>query len=825
MEAKEGTIMQDTDIERREVPISGMTCVMCSRAVERSIGALPGVRGATVDLARERAAVEFDPSTTSMDDIIGAVRKAGYEVPRDEITVNVGGMTCAVCARNVERTLLRVGGISEARVNLATESVKVAYSGRNPPLSDIRRAVEGAGFGYLGPVGSKDAGRGGSGKKGELRAKLLRFTVGFSVSVPMMLLMYAMRLDLLEVEFSYPVEYLFLAVTAPTFIFVSYPIFKAAFRSLRNRALNMDVMYSMGIGVAFGASILGTFGILLDRSFSFYDTALMLASFLTLGRYLEARAKGKTSRAIERLMEMAPSTATVMKAGVEKEIPLERVVVGDVVLVRPGDSIPVDGIVIAGESLVNESMITGEPVPVPKDKGKSVFGGTINENGVLRIRTAKVGKDTVLARIIRLVTEAQGSRPPVQRVADRVVTYFIPVILAVAILAFLGWYVVAGESLLFSLTVLISILVVACPCALGLATPTAVTVGIGRGAELGILIKNGEVLEVAPKLDVVVFDKTGTLTRGRPSVVEVITFGQKENELLGLAASLEWNSNHPLASALVEHAEMGGISLHDAEGFEQTVGKGVSGMVKDRNIMVGNRRMLEDEGIDFTRAAADLERMEKARRTAMLVAVDKRLAGVIGIADPPRKGAGLAVSQLKRMGLRVVMMTGDNERAARALARSVGITDVAADVLPESKESEVGKLQERGEVVAFVGDGINDAPALARADVGIAMGSGTDVAMESGDVVLVGSDVTDVAAAVQLGRKVMGRIKQNLFWALAYNSALVPLAAGVLRLFSDITFPPELAGGAMAMSSVTVVSLSLMLRRYVPPVLQGGKNG
>jgi Cu+-exporting ATPase len=580
----------------------------------------------------------------------------------------------------------------------------------------------------------------------------------------------------------------------------------------------MDVMYAMGIGVAYGASILGTFGIILTPDFMFYETAVMLASFLTLGRYMETKAKGRTTEAIKNLIGLQPKSATLLKEGQEVEVSVEEVQVDDLILVKPGEKIPADGLVVEGQSYVDESMISGEPVPVLKAAGQNVVGGTLNENGLLKFKATKVGRDTVLAQIITLVEEAQGSRPPIQRIADRAVAYFIPTILAIALAAFVYWYFIASETLLFSLTALISVLVVACPCALGLATPTAVTVGIGRGAQLGILIKSGEALEASEKLSSVAFDKTGTLTVGRPDVTDLKAFGMDEKDLLRLAASAESGSEHPLAEAVVRKAKEKGLSLIEASQFEALPGEGVVTQVSGRKVLAGNRMLFKEQGVDLPEdLLSSAALFEEQGKTAMLISQDGQACGVIAISDRLKDTAAAAVAELKRMKMDVVMITGDNSRSAAAVASQLGIDRVFSEVLPKEKANEVKRLQQDGNKVAFVGDGINDAPALAQADVGIAIGGGTDVAIETGDIVLMKDNLLDAVAAIQLSRKVISRIKLNIFWAFAYNAALVPVAAGVLYPIFGITFRPELAGLAMALSSVTVVSLSLLLKRYIPP--------
>lgn len=810
-----------TERRKAELKIAGMVCAACTAAIEKSLKSLEGVYRADVSLGTEIAYVEYDAEKVGLIDLERAVKDAGYEVINEHVVVRVGGMVCAMCVGALEIALKKLTGVTDARVNLAAEKAYITFNPRMTSLEDIKKAIEDTGYQYLGIAGEEAvADREKEALEKDLREKKQRIIIGFAVSLFLMALMYLPLHSIPAFHFlmTVPMEYVMLIISLPVFVYVSYPIFIAAFRSLRNRSLNMDVMYAMGIGVAFLASVLGTFRIVLTPDFMFYETAIMLASFLTLGRYLEAKAKGRTSEAIKALVGLQPRKATVLRDGSEFEVPLEDVQVGDVIVVKPGEKVPADGTIIDGQSYVDESMITGEPIPVLKEKDRNLVGGTLNKNGVLKFRATKVGKDTVLAQIISLVEEAQGSRPPIQRIADRAVNYFIPTILIIAASAFIYWYFIAHNTLLFALTALISVLVVACPCALGLATPTAVTVGIGRGAELGILIRGGEVLEASEKLNAVAFDKTGTLTVGRPDVTDIVSFGIDERELLRLAASAEKGSEHPLAEAVVRKARAEGIDLADAESFEAIPGKGVVSLVDGREVAVGNRMFFRDRGIDLpAEVLSRAEALEGQGRTAVLIGLDGRVSGVVAIADQLKDTAGEAVSELKRMNLRVVMVTGDNSKSASAVAEQVGINEVLSEVLPEDKADEVKRLQQSGNAVAFVGDGINDAPALASADVGIAIGSGTDVAIETGDIVLMRDDLLDAVAAIQLGRKVIARIKQNIFWAFAYNAALVPIAAGVLYPFFGITFRPELAGLAMALSSVTVVSLSLLLKRYIPP--------
>ncbi|MCU0632058.1 MAG: heavy metal translocating P-type ATPase [Methanolinea sp.] len=790
-----------------------MHCATCAVNIEKSLAIVGKAEHAEVNFGTDTARVEYNPARATLSDIERAVREAGYEVIHEQAAIKVGGMVCATCVETIEAALQALPGVVRAQVNLATEKAQVTYNSSLTTLEDMKAAIEDAGYQYLGLADQLSVEEEEKARQRDLQDKFRRFMVGFAVSIPL----FALMIVPLPVSM-HILSYLMLAISTPVFVYVAYPIFRAARMALKNRTLNMDVMYAMGTGVAYVSSVLGTLGIVLTHEFMFYDTAIMLASFLILGRYLEARAKGRTSAAIRALIGLRPKTALVVTGEGEKEIAIEDVLVGDVLLVKPGGKIPVDGTVTEGESYVDESMITGEPIPVLKATGAQLVAGTLNTNSILTFRAERVGKDTVLAQIIRLVEDAQASRPPVQRIADVAVSYFIPVVLAISILAFLVWYIVLGSSLLFALTALVSILVVACPCALGLATPTAVTVGVGRGAELGVLVRNGEALETADHVNMVVFDKTGTLTRGKPEVTDVFPAGLDKKTLLGIAAAVERNSQHPLAAAVVQKAMAEGAAAGEAEGFDTYGGKGVSARVLGEEVLVGNRAFLAEKGIilENDRGSVVLD-LQNEGKTVVLVAVGGTLAGILGIADTLKETTPAAVEVLKEMGMKVAMITGDNSLTAGAIGRRLRIEEVIAEVLPGEKAQEVARLQESGNVVAFVGDGINDAPALARADVGIAIGSGTDVAIESGDIVLVRDDLLDAAAAIQLSRKVMSRIRQNIFWAFAYNAALIPLAAGVLYPFTGYMLRPELAALAMALSSVTVVSLSLSLKRYLPP--------
>ncbi len=811
--------MAENHKKKTELKISGMTCASCATTIEKSLLNLNGVSKAQVNLGTETATVEYDQDKVKINNLNKTVTDVGYSVINEKTVIKIGGMTCAMCVKTNEEALKKLEGVVNAHVNLSAEKAYITYNPNLTTIADIRKTIEDAGYQFLGVEGDKTEDLEEKIREKSLKEKRNRIIIGFAVSIPLMALMY------LPLNWPFPMAYFMLVVSTPVFVYISYPIFRAGYRALKNKTLNMDVMYSMGIGVAFVSSIFGTFEFVLTREFLFYETAVMLATFLTLGRYLETRAKGKTSEAIKKLIGLQPKTATIIRDNSEIEIPIEDVQVNDIVIVKPGEKIPVDGIVVDGESYVDESMISGEPIPVLKRKNRNVVGGTLNKNGVIKFKATKIGKDTMLSQIISLVQDAQGSKPPVQRIADKAVAYFIPTVLAIAVISFIAWYVFIGNTLLFSLTSLISVLVIACPCALGLATPTAVTVGLGRGAELGVLIKKGEALEIPQKLTTIVFDKTGTLTKGKPEVTDIIGNRNDDNSLLRMVASVETNSSHPLAESIVRKSQEKKIKLVKVKKFNTLSGKGVVAVIDGKEMIIGNRVLFSEKKISFKKFEQKNVQLEREGKTVLLIGMDKKLIGLIAIADTLKETTKAAIGAFKSMGLKVIMITGDNPRTASAVGKQIGIDTVLAEVLPQDKALEVKKLQEKGEVVAFVGDGINDAPALAQADVGIAIGSGTDVAVESGEIVLVKDDLLDAVVAVQLSKKVMARIKQNIFWAFAYNSALIPVAAGVLYPFFGITFRPELAGLAMAMSSVTVITLSLLLKSYTPPIKRVKEQG
>ncbi|WP_048057806.1 heavy metal translocating P-type ATPase [Methanothermococcus okinawensis] len=762
------------------------------------------------------------------------------------VKIKIFGMTCAVCAKTIEKVLSKTDGVNSITVNLVDESAEVDFNPDVISIEEIGKKIEKLGFDVVGIGVDENLEDVEEHKELELKDKLHRVIVGAVFSVILYSMMY------MDIPYKPCLAFL---LSLPPLIYVAMPIFKAGFTSLKTKSLNMDVMYSMGMGVAYLSAIMATAGIL-PKDFMFYDTTIMLATLLTLGRYLEERAKGRTSEAIKKLMGLKPKTAKIIKDGKEAEVLIENVKIGDIIVVRPGEKIPVDAVVVEGESYVDESMITGEPVPNLKKSGDMVIGGTININGALRIKAEKVGKDTLLSQIIELVKNAQSSKPEIQGLADKVVSYFIPTVLIIALISATYWYFLNG--FLFAITILISVLVVACPCALGLATPTAITVGIGRGAELGILIKDSRVFDVSDKLNAMIFDKTGTITIGKPEVMDIIT-DMDIDEFLRMMAILESNSEHPIANAIVKKALERNldISNKEVEKFRAISGKGVIGFVDGKGVFIGNKLFIEeymgnnnknnntddknnknnnedndknnrsnknktnnedaenDNNHNYENIA---QKLENDGKTTLIVAVDGEIKGVIGISDKIKEDAKETIKALQNMGINTYMITGDNEKTAKIIGKNVGIAEnnIFANVLPDEKAKIVEKIRNNVDgYVGFVGDGINDAPALSTADVGVAIGGGTDIAIESGNVVLIKNRLKDVVGFVRLSKRILKQIKLNIFWAFAYNLMLIPVAAGVLYPYG-IVFRPELAAFAMTLSSITVVGLSLLLKKIQP---------
>jgi Cu+-exporting ATPase len=823
-----------TDTKKVTFKVGEMTCASCAQTVEETLQNAPGVARASVNFAMETATVEFDPRRVRPEELATRVEDAGYRLEAQDgqeikVTVAVGNMTCASCVNSVEEALRAVPGVRSAAVNLALERATIIYDAQLTGVTDLAEAVADAGYEFRGV--QEKAALGADFHERDMARKKHLLRVAMSLAIPALILTWVWPFEgALLGPFSLQDVVLF-ALATPVQFYAGWKFYKGMYKALRNRTANMDTLIAVGTSAAYAYSVIVTF---LPTFFPpevalvYFDTSAVIIALILFGNYLEAKAKSRSSAAIKKLLALAAKTATVVRDGREVEIPVEEVQVDDVIRVRPGEKIPVDGVVLEGYSSVDESVVTGESMPVDKGEGDEVIGATINRNGSLKFRATRVGDDTMLAQIVRMVAEAQEQKAPIQRIADRVSAYFVPAVIGIAATAFVFWFFF-GTSLwtpiggippfTFSLLIFISVLVIACPCALGLATPTAIMVGTGLGAENGILIKGGEALEMAHRIDTIVLDKTGTLTKGRPAVTDVVPFdGGDGADVLALAATAEANSEHPLAEAILAAAKERGVTWSEPEAFEAVPGHGVVARAEGARILLGNRRLLGEHDLPSAAVEDTLARLESEGKTAMLLAVDDKVLGIVAVADTLKETSRRAVAELKARGVEVVMMTGDNERTAKAIAAQVDIDRVLFEVLPEDKATEIKRLQAEGRIVAMVGDGINDAPALAQADVGIAIGSGTDVALETGDIVLVRDDILDVVAAIQLSARTMRKIRQNLFWAFGYNSAGIPIAAGLLYPALGWLLVPVIAAGAMAFSSVSVVTNSSLLKRYVPEI-------
>jgi Cu+-exporting ATPase len=804
------------------LPITGMTCANCALNIERNVKKLPGVKEMNVNFATEQASVAFDADEIQINDVVEKIHDAGYGVATATVEFPVTGMTCANCAMTIERTLKKkVPGVLNASVNFASERARVEYV---PSLTTIDRmidAIEDAGYGAIRPdeiLDEEDAEL--AARNAEIQNQTRKFLVGVLFTAPLFFLSMGRDFGLLGLwSHGAWVNWLFLMLATPVQFYTGWDYYTGGWKSLRNRSANMDLLVAMGSSVAYFYSL----ALLLYPPLGnhvYFETSAVIITLIKLGKMLESRTKGKTGGAIRKLMGLRPKTATILENGKERDIPVSLVTAGNTVIVRPGESIPVDGTVIEGESSVDESMLTGEPIPVDKGPGTQIAGGTINGEGRLKVEATRVGKDTALARIIRLVQEAQGSKAPIQALADRVAAVFVPSVIGIAFLTFILWWAIGGQFVP-SMIRMVAVLVIACPCALGLATPTAIMAGTGKGAEQGMLFKNSEALEMATKLDTIVLDKTGTITIGKPAVVNLMvsdTLVKDEQELLRVSASAERGSEHPLGRAIVNEAEKKGLELFEPHDFKASRGLGVKARVDGREVSVGKPQWFAEMGLRFNDALGDVRSLQAEGKTVMMVVVDQKLAGLIAVADTVKPESGDAISDLHQADLKVVMLTGDNAQTAQSIASTVGIDEVFSEVRPEEKSSKIKELQDHGEKVGMVGDGINDAPALAQADVGLAIGTGTDIAIETGDVILASGNLTGVSKAIRLSRATMRTVKQNLFWAFFYNIILIPVAAGVLYPFDFLPhflrqLHPILAALAMAISSITVVSNSLLLYR------------
>jgi Cu+-exporting ATPase len=810
----------------KSLKIEGMTCAACSKAVERAVKKLQGVTEASVNLATEKLSITFDEAQVSIEDIQLAVRKAGYKAITEAVkkTLKIEGMTCASCSKAVERAVKKLEGITDASVNLATEKLSISYEPSKVRVSDIKRVVASAGYRAVEEESTADTDK----EKKEKEIKLLwkKFIVSAIFTVPLLYISMGYMLGLPLPDFISPK--INPAAFALIQLFLTIPVIIAGnryytigFKVLLKRNPNMDSLIAIGTSAAVLYGVFATVMILGGNHMYahdlYFESAAVIITLITLGKYLESVSKGKTSEAIKKLMGLVPKTAIVIKEGKETEIAIDEVEVGDVILVKPGEKLPVDGEVVEGTTSVDESMLTGESIPVEKNAGDKVIGASINKNGTIKYRATKVGKDTALAQIIKLVEDAQGSKAPIAKLADVISGYFVPIVIGLAVVSGLAWYFIGGESAVFSLTIFISVLVIACPCALGLATPTAIMVGTGKGAEYGVLIKSGVALETAHKIETIVFDKTGTITEGKPKVTDIVTADSiTENDLLQLAASAEKGSEHPLGEAIVKDAEDKGLEFKKLDFFKAIPGLGIEVDIADKKLLLGNRKLMIESSISLKNLEETSDRLAEEGKTPMYIAIDKKIAGIIAVADTVKENSKKAIEKLHQMGIEVAMITGDNRRTAEAIAKQVGIDRTLAEVLPQDKANEVKKLQAEGRKVAMVGDGINDAPALAQADIGIAIGSGTDVAMESADIVLMRSDLMDVPTAIQLSKSTIRNIKQNLFWAFGYNTLGIPIAMGVLYIFGGPLLNPMIAGAAMSFSSVSVVTNALRLKSFKP---------
>jgi Cu+-exporting ATPase len=816
----------EKELERIDLPITGMSCASCAARIEKGLSNVEGVSQAIVNFAAEKATVVFHPSQTNLPHLIERVKDLGYGARIEKVVLPIQGMTCASCVNRVEKALSSLKGVVHVNINFATERASIEYLPGEATIKDFKKAVQEAGYQVLEVKEEDIVEKEKLAREAELSRLKWKFIIGAILLAPILILMYGAPLLERWVGISKETNFFiqFLLAT-PVQFWAGWQFYVGFWKAARHKTSDMNTLIAVGTSAAYLYSLIVTFGphLIMVKGLMvdvYFDTSAAIIVLILLGRFLEARAKGRTSEAIKKLIGLQPKTARVLRNGNEVDIPVEEVTPGDLVIVRPGEKIPVDGSVREGYSSVDESMVTGESLPVEKKAGDTVIGATMNKTGTFKFEATKVGRDTVLSQIIRLVQEAQGSKPPIARLVDVIASYFVPVVIGIAILTFITWYLFGPHpALTYAFLNFIAVLIIACPCALGLATPTSIMVGTGKGAENGILIRGAEALETAHQLNTIVLDKTGTLTKGEPSVTDIIEgerFSRKE--ILTMAASAEKGSEHPLGEAIVKKAKEESLNLLDPKGFQAIAGQGIEATVDSKRILLGNIKLMEEKKVRLNGLSVKAGHLSAEGKTPMFLAIEGQAAGIIAVADTLKENSKEAVEALQRMGLEVVMLTGDNERTARAIAHQIGIDRVLAEVLPEMKAEEVKRLQAEGKKVGMVGDGINDAPALAQADVGIALGTGTDVAMESSDITLIGGDLRGVVTAIALSKATIRNIRQNLFWAFAYNTILIPVAAGILFPFLGILLNPILAAGAMAFSSVTVVTNALRLRKFKPPM-------
>ncbi|MCZ0702646.1 Cu+-exporting ATPase [Natronobacillus azotifigens] len=808
-------------IEKVTLKLSGMSCTNCANTVEKALHKTEGVSDVSVNYAVEKAYVDYDPTQVSKDDLIATVKRSGYEAETSEqdkdknATMKIAGMSCSSCAQRVEKNIANLEGVSKVNVNYGTEKANVSYNPQKVKLTDLKHVVEKTGYKVIEEQGDNQQGKDADEEKMETAAKKMWSSVVFASTIMALMMVHMFIID---------IPYYFPIISVLAFfpiVIIGWETHVSSWRAVRNLSPNMDTLVTMGSIIPYGLNLLGFW---LPIS-SFVEMAAMIMTFHMVGRFLEAKAKGKASQAIKKLLEMGAKTAHILVDGVEKEIPVDELQLGDVMVIRPGEKVPTDGIIISGESSLDESMATGESLPVNRKVDDQVIGSTINKQGMLHVKATKVGKDTFLSQVIKMVEECQGSKVPIQEFADRVTGFFVPIVILLSLSAFIlwmsfpdffvpilqyfnfPWTMVDLPILSLSLLAMIAVLVISCPCALGLATPTAIMVGSGKGAENGVLIRRGEAIQTIMNTSIIAFDKTGTLTKGKPEVTDILSYGEfSEKDVLYYAASIEVSSEHPLGQSIVEQAKAKDISLTSVESFSSITGMGVKGTINDKSVLIGNRKLMTENNIDHQAIADSMEKLEHEAKTAMLLAVDGKLAGIVAVADTLKDDAALVIQELESMGIKTAMITGDNQRTANAIAKKAGISRVLAEVLPDGKVDEIIRLQKEYDTVAMVGDGINDAPALKQANVGIAIGTGTDIAIEAADITLVRGDLSSVISAIKLSRATFTKIKQNYFWAWFYNGTAIPAAFfGLIH--------PIVGAAAMAISSISVVLNSTQLRK------------